>query len=86
MRFLDYLVKYWVLILAVFAVSSSVVVGGTKIDSLEDAVKAQSRQGEKIHEVQTNQAAIQEQLKAITNTLEKQSALQIQMLNKLLEN
>lgn len=86
MSFFDYIVKYWVLIVAVFSISSTLVAGGFKIESLEDAVKAQAQQSEKIHEVQTNQAAIQEQLKAINSNLEQTNKLQMQIFNKLLQN
>ena len=84
MRVLEILSKYWVLIAAVFVWSSSLAVGEYRIQNLENAMKVQIQQSEKVHAMEVNQGAMQQQLKSIDGNIEKQNQLQMKILDRLI--
>jgi hypothetical protein len=87
MKPLDFVVKYWVVL--VFSVSgiSTVAIGGQKIKNFEEALKKQIIQNEEVQEMKVEQKVLVERTKTIVKSLDKQEEnmkLQQEVLIKIL--
>ena len=51
MKIIDYILKYWVMIVATVALISSAAIAGQKIKTLEEAVKKQVIQLEQVQQL-----------------------------------
>ncbi len=85
MKPLDYIVKYWVVI--VFAISgiSTVAIGGQKIKTLEEAVRKQVAQADQVHEMKIEQKVLVERTKTIVKSMDAQKDAMSKQQELLLE-
>ena len=84
---LEVVLKYWVLIVAVVAGISTAAIGGQKLKTVEEAVKAQVEQNAKVQAMQTEQKVLVERTKAIQLSIKEQkelAKLQQELLIKIL--
>ncbi len=72
MKPLDYIVKYWVVLVAITAGITSAAIAGQKIKSLEEAVKKQVVQTEQIHEMKIEQKVLIARTNALVEATKEQ--------------
>ncbi len=69
---LDFILKYWVIIVFVITGVSSIAIGGQKIKTLEEAAKRQVEQVEQIHHLTSEQKVLIDRTKRLLDQMKEQ--------------
>ncbi len=72
MKPLDYIVKYWVVIVAITAGITSATIAGQKIKTLEEAVRKQVAQADQVHEMKIEQKVLIARTNALVEATKEQ--------------
>jgi uncharacterized protein YlxW (UPF0749 family) len=84
MSIVDFLLKYWVIIVAVVSISTAWGSDAVRITNIEDAVKSNAETHQQVQDLKEKSAAIDERTKAMKDTQDAMQETQIEQ-QKLLE-